>query len=109
MKKFKVFINGSNFIFGQENKEKDIRQGFYSTRWVEAKDSKEAEIMANDLIWEELKLKVFNDSSDPPVMHVEEIEELEDFDDEHILSTGFSFNFEDDDQAKEHFSKLEKN
>jgi hypothetical protein len=108
MKKFKVFINGANFIFGQKNKEKNLREGFYTTRWVEANNSNEAEIMANELIWDELKLKVFNDPSDPPIMHVEEIEELEDFGDHHIPGTGFAFYIEDEDQAKEYFSDLEE-
>ena len=100
-KKFRVLINGANFIFGQKNKEKDLREGFYTTRWVEANNSKEAEIMVNDLIWDELKSKVFNDPSDPPIMHVKEIEELEDFGDHPVPGGGFTFYFEDEDQALE--------
>ena len=96
MKKFRVLINGTNLILGQENKEKDIREGFYTTRWVEAIDSKEAEIMVNDLIWDELKSRVFNGPSDPPKMNVEEIDELEEFGNHLVPGEGFTFYLEEE-------------
>jgi hypothetical protein len=52
--------------------------------------------MVNDLIWDELKSRVFNGPSDPPKMNVEEIDELEEFGNHLVPGEGFTFYLEEE-------------
>ncbi|HPA14550.1 MAG TPA: hypothetical protein PKV75_04660 [Desulfobacterales bacterium] len=89
MQKYKVIIEGNNFAIRLNDKVG--KHGFFTTRFVEAKDSKNAETLTMNLIRDELKLTVLNDSSDPPVMYVEEVHEIDDFGDNMVPGSGFTW------------------
>jgi len=75
-KKYIVSINGRNFLMRMDGK---IRKaGFYTTRFVEAQDVEEAEAVAIGLIRSDAKLSssILNRREDPPILTVEEIEEV---------------------------------
>jgi hypothetical protein len=67
------------------------RYGFFTTRFVEAKDSKGAEALVMNLVREELRSMVLNGPSDPPTMLVEEIHEINDFGDNVVPGSGFTW------------------
>jgi len=67
------------------------KHGFYTTRYIEASDMSVAETIAVDLIRSELNDVVLNDRSDPPVMFVKEIEELESFGNRLVPGSGFTW------------------
>lgn len=67
------------------------RYGFFTTRFVEAKDSGGAEFSVMNLIREELRSMGLNDPSDPPTMHVEEIHEIDDFGENAVPGSGFTW------------------
>jgi uncharacterized membrane protein len=83
MKKFEVCIRGTNFLIKTDNKAK--KNGFYAARFVEAKDTSTAVEIAMDSFRSELKDAVLNDKSDPPVMNVEEVEEVYYFQDSMVV------------------------
>lgn len=89
MMKFKVVIEGDNFEILLDGKVG--KHGFFTTRFVESKDSKEAETLAMKLIRDELESIVLNDRSDPPVMYVEENYEIDDFGDNLVPGSGFTW------------------
>ena len=74
------------------------KYGFYTTRFVEAEDSKEAENIAVEIIKNDNKLKpsVLNEKSNPPKIYVEEIVELDSFDDIKTPGGGYTFYPEND-------------
>jgi len=74
MRKFEVCIRGRNFLIKRDGEVK--RTGFYSARFVEADDMSVAVGMAMDSLRAELAEMVANDPSDPPVMNVEDVEEV---------------------------------
>ena len=91
MKKYRVFVRGENFLFGAEgNKE---RVGFYTTVYVEAEGEEQAETEAIDLLRNDQRLNscISDEETNPPLMFVEEIEELNSFDGLDLPRTGFSF------------------
>ena len=71
--------------------------GFYTTRWVESTDPENAELKAVDLIRNDPDLKgaVLNERSDPPMIYLEQIHEIDTFDDVNPPGTGYSFYIED--------------
>jgi hypothetical protein len=76
MKKYRVLINGRNFILDMEG---DTRPaGFYTTRFVEAANPEDAELAAVDAVRqdEDLRARVRNPPDDPPMLYAEEIEEV---------------------------------
>jgi hypothetical protein len=89
MKKFKVVIEGDNFEVLLDGKLG--KHGFFATRFVESKNSKEAEILAMNIIRDELESMVLNDRSDPPVMYVEENFEIDNFGDNPVPGSGFTW------------------
>lgn len=89
MKKYKVVIEGTNCAIRLDGKVG--KHGFFTTRFVEAKDSRNAETLAMSLISDELKLIVLNDRLDPPIMHAEEIHEIDDFGDNIVPGSGFTW------------------
>ncbi|MFQ5464548.1 MAG: hypothetical protein ACE5EI_01335 [Thermodesulfobacteriota bacterium] len=74
MRKFEVCIRGRNFLIKRDGKVK--RTGFYSARFVEADDMSVAVGLAMDSLRDALADVVVNDPSDPPVMNVEDVEEV---------------------------------
>jgi hypothetical protein len=89
MKKYRVLIEGSNFAIILDGKVG--KYGFFTTRFVKAKDSKNAKILVMNLIKDELKSTILNDRLDPPVMYVEEIHEMDDFGDNMVPGSGFTW------------------
>ena len=95
MKKFRVFVRGENFHLKEEGSVK--RFGFYTTRFVEALDEDQAEQTAVELVRSEDQLReaVCNDQSDPPMIFVEEIDQISTFE---AQRSGFTL-YEDDPAA----------
>lgn len=91
MKKYKVIIEGHNFLvkIGDETK----KRGFYTTRFVEAQDTDEAENIAIGMLRADADLIALtrNEESDSPVMYVEEVEELTSFGDFTVPGSGFAW------------------
>ena len=86
MKKYRVMVEGVNFLIEMDS---EVRKfGFFTTRFVEARDKEEAEARALDMLRVELKRLVRNEKSDSPMMFVEEIEELETFGEFIVPGTG---------------------
>lgn len=95
MKKYRVFVRGENFIIRGD--ERNQKLGFYTTVFVEALDEQSAEFKAMALLRTDQKLVgiTLNSKSNPPMMYMEEIEELETFEGLHLPRTGFAFFNED--------------
>ncbi|HJP95836.1 MAG TPA: hypothetical protein VJ843_00535 [Candidatus Saccharimonadales bacterium] len=76
-RKYRVLINGENFLLNIDGRVQ--RMGFYTTRFVEAKDAEQAEAIAVELIKRDTKLSetVLNKRGDSPMLHAEEVEEVE--------------------------------
>jgi hypothetical protein len=76
-KKYRVFLKGQNFWMDFEGKLQ--KTGFYTTRFVEAQNPKEAEDLVIELIKKDANLlaSVRNENSNPPMLYVEEIEEVD--------------------------------
>lgn len=89
MKKYKVIIEGANFLVrvGTETR----KLGFFTTRFVEAQDEQEAENKTIDMLRVELETLVQNDKSDSPMMFVEEIDELKSFGEFEVPGAGFTW------------------
>jgi len=94
MKKFKVSINGENLEILENGKAEFF--GFYTTRYVEADSPLAAENIALSLVGAELEGVLCKDRSVPPVISVEEIQELEVFGDYLVPGQGFSWYNESD-------------
>jgi hypothetical protein len=89
MKKYKVMLEGHNFLIKIEDDAK--KYGFFTTRVVEARDEEEAgqkaiEILRNDT---DLVALIQNEESDSPTMFVEKVEELKGFSRIRVPRTGF--------------------
>jgi len=69
------------------------QMGFYTTRFVEADTSENAENLAVQLIREETTLRqaAINEKSDPPIIYAEDIELLETFEGGSMPGTGYTF------------------
>jgi hypothetical protein len=91
MKKYKVFVRGQNCLVKLDGKAEKV--GFYTTRFVEAKDDNEAEEKAIAALRNDPTLleRLLNEKSDTPMLFVEEIAELESFEGLTLPGTGFSF------------------
>lgn len=79
MPKYKVLINGANFLIEMDGR--IAKYGFFTTRFVEATDADAAENTAVQMIRETQRLRdlVRNAPDDPPVMDVIGISEQESF------------------------------
>lgn len=75
MKKFRVLLNGRNFLLdmGYDGLKK---HGFFTTRWVKANDEVEAENSAVEMVRQcsQLRSVVLNEKDDPPEIFLEEID-----------------------------------
>ncbi len=75
MPHYRVLMNGRNFWLRNEDKQE--RMGFYTTRFLEAKNAEAAELAAIELLRVDDQLKPLNDRRDPPRVFVDEIEEID--------------------------------
>lgn len=91
MKKFRVFVRGENFLINLDDVEQKL--GFYTTRYVEARNKEAAEHVVMDMLRDDPKLTngVLNDKSDPPMMYAEEVEEIDSFAALPLPGAGFAF------------------
>jgi hypothetical protein len=89
MAKYKVEINGANFLINMEDR--TAKHGFFTTRFVDAPDAAAAENSAVQMIRDTQRLRdlVRNAHDDPPVMDVIGITEMESFDGIENLELGF--------------------
>jgi hypothetical protein len=96
MKKYRVFINGNNCVLNMDG---NIGiYGFYANRFVEAPDEKQAEYEALEQIKtdDNIQSTLLNKQDYPPTLFVEEIEELDSFDDSEALNKGVTWYPEDE-------------
>lgn len=91
MNKYKVMLNGRNFLISLEGTVQKL--GFFTTRWVEANDPNEAELQAVALVKNDsdLRAAVKNEHADPPIIHLEEVVEVADFEGVQVPGAGYSF------------------
>jgi hypothetical protein len=91
MNKYKVMLNGRNFQIPYEGAVQ--RVGFYTTRFVEANDPEQAEHQAVALVKsdEVLRSTVKNKLDNPPIIHLEEVVEVADFEGVQVPGAGYSF------------------
>ena len=76
MPSYRCLINGRNFLLDFDGKAR--KMGFYKSVYVESADTKAAELDAVEFIRSgELRGRVLNSLEDPPMIFVEEIDELE--------------------------------
>jgi hypothetical protein len=89
-------VEGTNFWL---NIDEPTKTGFFTARYVEARDQTMAIERALELINEELKSKIviLNDADDPPKMEVSEIVELNSFAECDVPGRGFTFYPDDTD------------
>jgi len=74
MKKFEVCVMGENFLIEIDGKVE--KKEFLAARFVEAVDSSTAVDMTMEILREDLKEFVLNHPDDPPVMKIEEVDEV---------------------------------
>jgi hypothetical protein len=76
MKRFKVKLHGENILLNIDGELKKF--GFYATNFIKAKSVQDAEKIASILIRRHPNLKdtVLNESTDRPIINIEEITEV---------------------------------
>jgi hypothetical protein len=91
MKKYRLLMNGRNFLVNINGKPK--KHGFYQNIVVEADSPKQAELLAITKIRhdEELKRATFNSKDDPPIIHLDTFWQLDILDDVGALEFGRTF------------------
>ena len=84
-------LEGQNFLLEVEGTIQKL--GFYVTRFVEAENQEEAELLAVQQIREDEKLtrNVRNIETDPPMIYLESIDELTSFEGVELPGTGYTF------------------
>jgi len=92
MKKFKVFVQGTNYLI-REVGNSPRKQGFYTTAFVEAANAEQAEAVAVELLRNDPKLRNVseNQACDRPVIEVESIEEVQSFEGCHLPRMGLAW------------------
>jgi len=90
MNHYRVFLKGQNFLLNVNGTPK--RLGFFTTRFVQADNREETELLAVDLIRNDTWLRdsILNERSDPPRIFAQEISVL-DASDVPDVQGGFSF------------------
>jgi hypothetical protein len=91
MRKFRVTINGRNYLMDWEGERKRI--GFFKIFFLEAEDPQAAENLAVAKIIADPKWEgtILNDESDPPMMYLDSLTELESTADVSAPETGYIF------------------
>jgi hypothetical protein len=94
-KKYLVLVHGRNFRLAWQERRRSVTKitGFYTTRCVVAADPADAERQAIELIRTDSKLRrsVRNSSTDPPLMFVNEIREVDSFAPLRAPGSGYAF------------------
>lgn len=91
-----MILNGVNYLLTIDGVER--RSGFYVTRYVEADDPDQAEAMAVDLIRadQELMAMIRNSDQDPPKILLDEMYEIDSFEDLETFTPGYGFYFDEE-------------
>ncbi|PKD40475.1 hypothetical protein CWO84_10065 [Methylomonas sp. Kb3] len=93
MNKYRLIMNGENFLIQTESGLK--KHGFYQTIFVESQNPETAENEAVEIIKNsDLKDIVKNENNDPPMIYLEEIDELESFEGVETMVQGRAFYLE---------------
>lgn len=92
--KFKVVVEGSNFLIKFENARK--KMGFFATRFIEAANRDDAEKIVRELIMNELRDLVLNKQTDPPIIFIEEFVKLNSFGSALVPGTGVTWYTDDE-------------
>lgn len=76
MGRYRVLVRGANFFLELDGERRLF--GFYATRFVRASGPEEAGAKAVELVRDDEQLggNVLNETDDPPVLYVEEVERL---------------------------------
>ncbi len=94
VKKYNVMLEGRNFLLDIDSSVK--KYGFFTTRYVEAENPEQAEMIAVQLIREDQKLKTATkNEGSKPMIYLYSITELESFEGVRLPGTGYTF-FPDD-------------
>lgn len=93
---WRVLLRGENFLV--HLKDTPTRIGFYATRFATANDEEAAEALAVTMIKSDPELiqAVINEPSDPPMIYLEDLEEIANFDTE---GSGYTFFMAEDEDA----------
>lgn len=89
MKKYKILVEGENLTITSKGKLQ--KHGFFTTRFVEAINSTDAEKRILLLVQEDLQEIISNNPSDPPVITVDKIVEIDGFENNEIPGSGFTW------------------
>lgn len=93
MKKYRVVVEGNNYKTVVDN---NLRKfGFYTTRFVEAKDYIAAKMKALELVVEDLDHIIFNNPEGFPDIDVSQPVEVESFGDCEVPGSGFIWRMEE--------------
>jgi hypothetical protein len=94
-RKFEVMVKGQNFLILVDGKLE--KRGFYTKRFVEAKDREEAEYKVMDIMRSTKGLQEItkNEKNEPPLMYAEEITEIKSFNGIETLEPGLVWYRED--------------
>ena len=98
MNNYKVTIHGENYLIKLDNLVE--RMGFYTTRHVKAENKESAERKALEHIQNDEKLNqvVLNTAENRPLLHAEQVLELDSFEGVDLSGAGYSFYRYDDDE-----------
>jgi len=98
MKKYQALLEGKNFLIEYEGKIQ--KHGFYTTRYIEAENTEEAELKAVETIKNDKTLieSVKNERTDEPMIYLKELYELETFEDVSPPGTGYSFYIDEENE-----------
>jgi hypothetical protein len=85
---FEVRVNSRNFLIEREGLLE--MHGFFTNVYLEAENEEEAENRAMDILRnnETLRKSVRNEKTDPPIMHLDEITEISNYDEIEPKSQG---------------------
>ena len=106
---FRALVNGRNFQLSWADGESEVptvkRTGFYTTVHVRARNEREAEQRAIQVLRADkaLRIGVRNPASDPPRLFVKELQELTSFKGCRVPRTGFAFYSERGPRTKPRF------
>ena len=80
MKKYRLLINGRNVLLDLDGKPQ--KHGFYQNFFIEAENTKQAELLVNARILRDKKFEeiILNSDNDPPIIHLETFWELDSLD-----------------------------
>jgi hypothetical protein len=100
MKKYRVMLEGENFLIEMDGK--IGKYGFFQTFFLEAQSSSEAENAAVQKVRAnpDLRTVVRNPKDDPPIIHLEDIEEILEFPKDTRPVTGRAWYSEDKEKKR---------